>query len=268
MQHWWSEKIQTRDCGDGAQSLLQSHCWQADIQAYGRATGWDTWGQFWCRGRWELSVGKQQQNLCLQQREDPLRGNLQQEICPCLGRKCLYPSSSKTWLSAVACCACSSSAPCTLSHLEFSLSPASIGGSTPTASGHGVPVSSEGKSYDFGSFVIFSNPFLRRRNSQKPRCLHADGLSEEINRKSNTCLAFSSLTLFSYGVVAWETCGALRSSLHKPQHSCHIIKQKYSRNVAKLTYNYLVYWGGEQKKALNNIHFSGAHCAHRRGMEL
>lgn len=93
-------------------------------------------------------------------------------------------------------------------------------------------------------------------------------LSEEINRKLNTCLAFSSLTLFSYGTVAWETCGALRSPLHKPQHSCHIIEQKCSRNVAKLTYNYLVHWGGEQKKALNNIHFSGTHCAHRRGMEL
>lgn len=97
-------------------------------------------------------------------------------------------------------------------------------------------------------------------------------LSEEINGKSNTCLAFSSLTLFfPCDTVAWEACGVPRSPLHKPQHSCRIIKQKCSRNVAQLTYSYLVYWvywGGEQKKALNKIHFSGTHCAHRRGMEL
>lgn len=197
---WWRGSILA-----AATVLARWHpgLWQGDRLGHSR-------GQFWCRGRWELSEGKQQQNLCWQQRGDPLRGNLQREKCLCLGRGCLSPSSSRTWLSAVARCACSSSAPHASSHLGFSLSPASTGGSTPTAAGRGVPVSSEAKSYDFGSFIIFSNPFLRRRNSQEPRCLHAD---QSVRGNQREIKYLFSIFLSDPVLPLWHGClGGLRSA--------------------------------------------------------
>lgn len=141
------------------------------------------------------------------------------------------------------------------------------GGATEAKSSQRLQMSFKAKPHDFGSIIIFSKLFLRRRNSQKPRCLHGNQSVRGNQQELKDLLAFSPLTLFfCLGMITWKGCRVLRSSL--PQKPARLPCNQ-TEGQQKCCQTTLVYWGGSREKPVKNSHFSsGKNCVYRKGTKL